>query len=178
MPSTDAFALRQSGFNEFLFAPIGTEANGTTLSLLSVFARAGHDPWLEAGRLAGLPIPEATENLARSIAGMPSSVWPLQAATAIAARLIALLPARPGGARLSPSVPTVTAKTGRLLSIAFALVCVACMLAFQAGLFTTSAPPNPDGSNLAGFTATPAAPPGVQNLRLPSSSAPAPALPR
>ena len=168
MPSTDAFVLRQSGFNEFLFAPVGTEANGMTLSLLSVFARAGNDPWLEAGRLAGLPISEATENLARSIAGMPSSVWPLQAAMAIAARLIALLPTRSNGSGQSPSVPVVSAQAGRLLSIAVVLVCVTCMLAFEAGLFTTSNPPNPDGSAVAAFTAVPGSPPGIQNLRSPS----------
>ena len=169
MPTTDAFALRQSGFNEFLFAPVGTEANGMTLSLLSVFARAGNDPWLEAGRLAGLPISEATENLARSIAGMPSSVWPLQAATAIAARLIALLPTRSNGSGQSPSVPVVSAKAGRLLSIAIVLVSVACMLAFEAGLFTTSDPPNPDGSVIAASTAALDLPPGVQNLWSPSA---------
>ena len=92
MPSSDAFAFQQSGLNEFLFAPVGTEANGMTLSLVSVFARLGSDPWLEAGRLAKLPKSEATESLARSITSMPTSLWPLQAATAIAARLIALLP--------------------------------------------------------------------------------------
>jgi hypothetical protein len=72
MPSSDAFALRRSGLNEFLFAPVGTEANGMTLSLVSVFARLGNDPWLEAGRLARLPKPEATESLARIIASMPN----------------------------------------------------------------------------------------------------------
>ena len=63
MPSTDAFALRRSGLNEFLFAAIGTEGNGMRLSVLSVFARLGHDPWKEAGRLAGLPKLEAAESL-------------------------------------------------------------------------------------------------------------------
>lgn len=171
MPNTDAFALRQSGFNEFLFAAVGTEANGMTLSLVSVFARAGSDPWQEAGRLAGLPKSEATESLARSIAGMSTSIWPLQAAMAIADRLIALLPSRPGGAGQSPPVPEVSAKSVRLLSIAAVLVCVACMLAFQAGLFTRSGPPNPDGSNVASFTVAPGSPGGVRNL--PMSSAPA-----
>jgi hypothetical protein len=156
MANTDAFALRQSGFNDFLFASVGTEANGMTLNVLSVFARAGNDPWLEAGRLAGLPVPEATENLARSIAGMPSSVWPLQAATAIAARLIALLPTRPGTAWQSPSMPVVRGKGGRMLGIAVILVAAACMLAFEAGLFTALDQPIPDGSSLAGFTAAPA----------------------
>src|SRR5690348_14465560 len=102
MPSTDAFALRRSGLNEFLFAPVGIEANGMTLSLVSVFARAGNDPWLEAGRLAGLPKSEATKSVARSIAGMPASIWPLQAAMTIADRLVALLPTRSFGAEQRP----------------------------------------------------------------------------
>ena len=54
MPSSDAFALRRSGLNEFLFAPVGTVANGMTLSVVSVFSRLGNDPWQEAGRLAGI----------------------------------------------------------------------------------------------------------------------------
>ena len=174
MPSNDAFALRQSGFDEFLFAPVGTEATGMTLSLVSVFARAGYDPWQEALRLAGLPKPEAIESLARSIAGMPASLWPLQAAMAIADRLVALLPTRPGGAGSSPSVPVVTAKSARVLSIAVILAGAACMLAFEAGLFTTSAPAHPDGSDVASFTTTPGSPPGVQKSRPPTTSARSP----
>jgi hypothetical protein len=123
MANTDAFALQQSGFNAFLFPLVGTEPNGMTLSLVSVFARAGNDPWLEAGRLAGSSKSEATESLARSIAGMPTSIWPLQAAIAIADRLIALLPTRSNRAAQTRSVPVVNAKTGRSLGIAFVLVC-------------------------------------------------------
>ena len=44
----DVTALQRSDLNQFLFADIGTEANGTTLSVLSVFARRGADPWTEA----------------------------------------------------------------------------------------------------------------------------------
>ena len=50
--SSDASTLRRSGRNEFLFAPVGTEANGMTLSVVSLLARLGSDPWLEAGREA------------------------------------------------------------------------------------------------------------------------------
>jgi len=53
-----------------------------TLSAISVFARLGNDPWQAAGRLAGLPKPEATESLARITSG-----WPLQAARTIATGL-------------------------------------------------------------------------------------------
>jgi hypothetical protein len=38
MPSTDAFALRRSGLNEFLFAAVGTESNGMTLTRVEQFA--------------------------------------------------------------------------------------------------------------------------------------------
>ncbi len=95
--TSDVTTLQRSDLNQFLFADIGTEANGTTLSVLSVFARRGSDPWTEAGRLAGLPKAEAADSLARMIAGMPNSLWTLQDAAAIAVRLIGMLPVRPVG---------------------------------------------------------------------------------
>ncbi|HUZ63756.1 MAG TPA: hypothetical protein VMU82_08600 [Acetobacteraceae bacterium] len=96
MASTDAFALRRSDLNGFLFADVGVEASGMTLSVLSALARLGMDPWQEAGRLAKLPRAAAVDGLARIIAAMPASLWPLADATAIAARLVALLPAGGG----------------------------------------------------------------------------------
>jgi hypothetical protein len=155
MPSSDAFAFRQSGLNEFLFAPVGTEANGMTLSLVSVFARLGNDPWLEAGRLAELPQSEATESLARSISSMPTSIWPLQAATAIATRLIALLPTQSAESRQSPLASAYGAKAGPFLRIAVVLVCVACVVAFKAGAFTSLDAPAPDGGSVASFAVPP-----------------------
>lgn len=97
MANTDAFALQRSDLNGFLFADVGVEASGMTLSVLSTFARLGMDPWQEAGRLAKLPRPFAVDGLARIIAAMPASVWSLPDATVIAARLVALLPSRGGG---------------------------------------------------------------------------------
>ncbi len=95
MASPDVTALQRSDLNQFLFADVGTEASGMTLSVVSVFAREGSDPWREAGRLAELPKAEATDSLARTIAGMPKSLWKLPDASVIAARLTGLLPARP-----------------------------------------------------------------------------------
>lgn len=95
MASPDVTALRRSDLNQFLFADVGTEASGMTLSVVSVLARQGSDPWREAGRLADLPKAEATDSLARTIAGMPKSLWNLPDAIVIAARLTGLLPARP-----------------------------------------------------------------------------------
>jgi hypothetical protein len=118
-----------------------------------VFARLGNDPWLEAGWLARLPKAEATASLARIIASMPSSIWPLQAATAIAARLIALLPTQSGESRRSPSMSADGAKAGRLLMIGLILVSAACVIAFEAGVFTPA--PKPDGSGVASFAVPP-----------------------
>jgi hypothetical protein len=93
--SPDVTALQRSDLNPFLFADVGTEASGMTLSVVSVLARQGRDPWQEAGRLADLPKAEATDSLAQTIAAMPKSLWKLPDAIVIAARLTGLLPARP-----------------------------------------------------------------------------------
>jgi hypothetical protein len=153
--SSDAFALRQSGLNEFLFAPVGTEANGMTLSLVSVFARLGNDPWLEAGRLARLPRSEAIESLARVIAGMPTSIWPLPAATVLAARLVTLLPTQSGKSGPVPSSPALRAKIGLWGGLTVVLVCVACLLAFEAGVFRVSDVARPDVGSIASFGVSP-----------------------
>ena len=149
MANTDAFALRRSGLNEFLYAPVGTEANGMTLSVVSLFARLGNDPWQEAGRLAGLPKPEAIESLARIIASMPTSVWPLQVATTIATRLIVLLPTQAGNLGQSPSVSAYGTKVGGIIRIGLVLAAVAFAVAFQTGVITTFDAPEPDGDSVA-----------------------------
>lgn len=92
MAKSNKATLRQSDLNEFLFAQVGTEANGMTLTLLSLFARGGNDAWVEARRLAGLPKPEARLRLAQTIAAVARSPWQLPEATTIAERLVDLLP--------------------------------------------------------------------------------------
>jgi hypothetical protein len=126
--TSDVTALQRSDLNQFLFADIGTEANGTTLSVLSVFARRGSDPWIEASRLAGLSKAEATDSLAGMIAGMPKSLWPLPEAAAIAARLIGLLPARPATVAGIRHV----ARRWPANQIALVVACVALVVAFAA----------------------------------------------
>jgi hypothetical protein len=102
--SSDTTALQRSDLNPFLFADVGTEANGTTLSVLSVFGRLGADPWAEADRMALLPKAVAADSLASMIANMPHSLWPLPEALAIAVRLIGLLPIRQTGIRQAAEI--------------------------------------------------------------------------
>lgn len=86
------FSLINSKFNEFLFAPVGEEANGMTLSVMSAFSRLGMDPWREAALLADLPKDKAIESLAPTIARFSEARWAQADTQAIATRLIAFLP--------------------------------------------------------------------------------------
>jgi hypothetical protein len=46
----DAFALKNSGLNGFLYADVGPELNGCALTVLSMIARLGQVPWAQAAR--------------------------------------------------------------------------------------------------------------------------------
>lgn len=67
-------ALRNYGLDPFLFTEIGTERNGMALTVVSLIARAGEDPWNEAKRLSTLPRIVAIDYLAGVIARMPRSL--------------------------------------------------------------------------------------------------------
>lgn len=92
MATSDVHALQRTGLNDFLFAIVGIEANGMALSVLSILARQGADPWREAERLAKLPRGAAADSLAGDLARMPHSVWNLTDAGLIASKLVDLLP--------------------------------------------------------------------------------------
>jgi len=87
-------ARLSSEFDTFLFAPIGEDANGMLLSVLSALARSDLDPWDEAARLAGLPEKYATARLTALIEGLRDKPSVDSGYATIAARLIALLPRR------------------------------------------------------------------------------------
>ncbi len=83
-----------SAYNDFLYAPVGEDKNGAYLTVLSVFARRNVDPWEEAADLSRLPRDSAMQKLISMIkasSGLPSTTAEL---TAIADRVIALLPGR------------------------------------------------------------------------------------
>jgi hypothetical protein len=139
MGNSDVFSLQHSGLNEFLFAPVGTEPNGTSLSLLTVFARLGADPWGEAGRLAKLPKRDAIDSLATTIAEMPRSAWSLPDATTIATRLVALLPSRGTSGASSGDAPARAAKGVRDLQsiwVGIAAAAGVLLLAYAMGFLT------------------------------------------
>lgn len=92
MSRTDVFALKDDGLNSFLFAEVGVQSNGSTLTVLSVLARLGEDPWGQAAEWVSLPRPDIIDRLARSIEQMPLPPRALRDARQTATRLSKLLP--------------------------------------------------------------------------------------
>lgn len=86
------YSLGQSEFNDFLFAVVGEEKNGTDLTALSALARLGLDPWEEAARLSRLTKEAATDALAAAIQSLPEGDWKTTDTRSIAGRLIERLP--------------------------------------------------------------------------------------
>jgi hypothetical protein len=129
MTNPDIFALRNSDLNPFLFSQVGTELNGSELTVLSILARRGQDPWLEARRLSKLPKLAAAVWLADKIKRMPLTTQDLAEAGTTAASLILLLPAQRGTAGETidsdSDVRIVTMNTVRWLLFALLLSALA-----------------------------------------------------
>lgn len=94
MAGSSVFAIRDSGFNAFLLADVGIETNGSPLTVLSMLARLGVDPWERAARWASEPRATATEALAASLSDTAEIDLPLDHARTVASRLMLLLPGR------------------------------------------------------------------------------------
>jgi hypothetical protein len=91
-----------SEFNAFLFSPIGDDRNGMPLSVVSLLARRGLDPWQEAASLAAMPADAATRRLESLIRALPGQPLTLPDSGAVAHRLSALLPRRIDPKMLGP----------------------------------------------------------------------------
>ena len=103
------FSLLDANLDAFLFASIGREESGMSLSVASALARLGSDPWIEAERLAGMPQAMAADALASIIARIPKTSWKPSESRAIAARLVQLLPR----SVTKPSTPKGSKPEGR-----------------------------------------------------------------
>jgi hypothetical protein len=113
-----------SEFNEFLFAPIGDEENGMSLSVISALTRLGIDPWEQAARLSALPLGVAESTLAPMIARLSGGKWAASDAKSIAARLVTLLPRRRPAASSGIEV-----RRDKVVSSQTVLLLICCFLA-------------------------------------------------
>jgi hypothetical protein len=125
MVRPDVFAHAKSGLDAFLHSEVGTELNGSTLTVLSVLARCGFDPWAQAARWARMPRAATTDGLAGLIAKMPLCPQSLGEARGTAARLARLLPGQTAilavGKKQS-ALPVIALVSGICLALAFGFV--------------------------------------------------------
>jgi hypothetical protein len=83
-------------FDDFLFATIAEDRNGLPLSVVSLLGRMDLDPWQEAAVLAALPAEAAAQRLTSLLGRVPDSTLQQPDPGTTVARLVALLPRRPG----------------------------------------------------------------------------------
>jgi hypothetical protein len=110
----------RTDLNDFLFTTIADDSNGMHLTMLSVLARTGVDPWMEAAGLAALSRENATEKLVLMLAGVPNGPSPGDDTASLAARLVAHLHSSPKP-RAMPKTPPAAVlpdKEGPLASFA------------------------------------------------------------
>ena len=98
-------AMLRKDFDEFLHAPVGVDASGMPITLLSLLARLGLDPWEEAAELAHLSREPAMQRLATRLEAMPNGPASAADTVNIATRLIALLHRAPARKAALPDAP-------------------------------------------------------------------------
>jgi hypothetical protein len=83
--------MLRKDFDEFLLAPVGKDSDGMPVTLLTVLARLGVDPWEEAADLSHLSREPAMQRLASRLESMPNGPASAADTVSIATRLITLL---------------------------------------------------------------------------------------
>jgi len=94
MTASASLSSPLSAFGHFLYATVGDDKNGMALTVLSALARQNVDPWQEAADLSRLPRETAMQRIASRLEAIPGDPS-LVERTAIAVRLLALLPGPP-----------------------------------------------------------------------------------
>lgn len=104
MEQVQARVPQTDNFDDFLYADVSIQANGMPVTVLSLLARRGLEPWTEAKRLADLPRWVAIDELARTL-DSEKSVWS-PAPQETASQLVLLLPkgGRSGSDLVTPPI--------------------------------------------------------------------------
>ncbi|WGR93677.1 hypothetical protein MTX26_28980 [Bradyrhizobium sp. ISRA443] len=79
-------------YDEFLFAVICEDGNGTQISVLSALTRMNVDPWAEAACLDGMAGPRARKRFVAVVDQVSGRTWSGPEKDEVASRLVGLLP--------------------------------------------------------------------------------------
>ncbi|QDL90359.1 hypothetical protein FDP22_00210 [Paroceanicella profunda] len=89
-------------FEPFLTASVGLDQRGGTVTVMSMLARLGVDPWREAAALADLSMSSATTRLAERLSAFRDVQIGEADRAALSARILPLLPRNPRAATPEP----------------------------------------------------------------------------
>jgi hypothetical protein len=156
MTQSSQIARLPPEFDNFLFAPVGEDTNGMSLSVMSVLARSDLDPWQEAARLADLPEKYATARLATLIEALPGKPRVQAGYTTAAAHLVALLPRRTIANGASPAATT---RSGAAPN-SWAYVCMVLMVLALGAQWVAAGRPAAAKPEVANTPTTATVPPG------------------
>lgn len=92
MPGVDVLHPDGNRFDRFLFALVGEDRNGASVTVVSAFARLGLEPWNEAADLAALQPQAALTRLEVLLSDFEDVPALAKDHSSVAARLVALLP--------------------------------------------------------------------------------------
>jgi hypothetical protein len=129
MAKSSIFAIQASGLQAFLFADVAIEPNGSPLSVLSMMARSGEDPWARAAHLAAEPRSVAMEALAADLTATPSVDLSPADAQLTALRLVLLLPGH-----AAPDVPDALVSPEAVHRWVWLMVAVFCLFIILMGV--------------------------------------------
>ena len=88
-------------YQAFLYAPVGKDQHGSNVTVLSMLARLGVDPWGEASELASLPDGPAQQRLEALMARFADVSSPVPDWSGTVMKLLAFLPRQAKTARSS-----------------------------------------------------------------------------
>lgn len=121
-------ATLRTDFDAFLYAPLGEDANGLPLTLVTIFARAGVDPWEEAADLAAMPVEPAMQRLASRLEASPNPPASPADTVNIVTRLITLLHRAPPRKAAAPEPIDAVKVLERPRGARLAIYCLIGML--------------------------------------------------
>jgi len=138
-------AMLRKDFDEFLFAPVGQDFDGTPLTLATGLARLGFDPWEEAAELAKMAQEPAMQRLASRLEAMPNRSASVEDTVNATVRLFALLHRSvPQKSPLRVPLPTPARESKPVNVAVYWLAGLVFMLIAQWALSTRDTPPAMD----------------------------------
>ncbi|MGY9047657.1 hypothetical protein P775_07100 [Puniceibacterium antarcticum] len=114
MANSTTQLTRDPAFDRFLGAAVGEDRHGTNVTVLSMFARLGIDPWDEASDLAGMADVPARKRLQALLSRFKDVPALVANSGEVVARLLAFLPEASASPRRAPDGTTAGLALPRL----------------------------------------------------------------